>query len=104
MALMGCVALALQDPQKPDAAPPEAPKTEPQYQGTFSGSILELSADKLVVARSILGEPPERRSFLIKPDTKVEGKLKVKIKVTVGFVPSDEGDVARLIVVRQQKK
>ena len=34
-----------------------------------------------------------------------EGKLRVRAKVTVGFVTNDEGDVARLIVVRgpQQK-
>jgi len=30
--------------------------------------------------------------------------LKAKVKVTVGFVSSDDGDVARLIVVRPQKK
>ena len=33
-----------------------------------------------------------------------EGKLKVKVKVTVGFVSTEDGDVARLIVVRPQKK
>jgi hypothetical protein len=30
--------------------------------------------------------------------------LKVKVKVTVGFVTTDDGDIARLIVVRPQKK
>lgn len=40
---------------------------------------------------------------MIKQDTKVEGKLRVKVKVTVGFVTSEEGDVARLIVVRGQQ-
>ena len=40
--------------------------------------------------------------FLIKSDTRIEGKLRVKLKVTVGFVTSDDGDVARLIVVRQE--
>lgn len=98
IALMSLLAPAYQDPQ------PEIPKSAPEYQNTFSGSIVELSAEKLVVARSILGEQEERHSFLIKQDTKIEGKLKVNAKVTVGFVGSDEGDVARLIVVREQKK
>jgi len=83
---------------------PENQKSEPQYEDTFSGPIVELSAEKIVVSRSILGQPAEKRKFLIKPDTRIEGNLKVKAKVTVGFVTSDEGDVAKLIVVRQQKK
>ena len=40
--------------------------------------------------------------FLINSDTRIEGKLHVKLKVTIGFVTSDDGDVARLIVVRQK--
>jgi carbonic anhydrase/acetyltransferase-like protein (isoleucine patch superfamily) len=37
---------------------------------------------------------------LIKSDTRIEGRLRVRAKVTVGFVAKDDGDVARLIVVR----
>ncbi len=87
-----------------DAAPkPEPPKSEPLYEDTFSGPILAYSDEKITVSRTILGKT-EERSFWIKPDTKIEGKLKVKVKVTVGFVSSDAGDVAKLIVVRAQKK
>lgn len=74
-------------------------KSEPQYQDTFAGSVIEVSAVKVSVSRTILGKT-EKRTFLIKPDTRVEGKLKPKAKVTVGYVTTDEGDVARLIVVR----
>jgi hypothetical protein len=81
---------------------PETPKTEPKYDDTFSGAIIELSTTKITVSRSILGKPAEKRVFLIQSDTRIEGKLRVKLKVTVGFVTSDEGDVARLIVVRQK--
>lgn len=77
--------------------------SEPQYEA-FSGLILETSAEKITVSRSILGKPAEKRTFLIKPDTKIEGKLRVKAKVTVGYVSSDEGDIARLIVVRPQRR
>jgi len=75
-------------------------KSEPSYQETFSGPIVELEADRITVSRSILGKPAERRSFWIKTDTKIEGHLRMKVKVTVGFVTTDDGDVARLIVVR----
>lgn len=89
-----------------DTSPPKLDdrKVEPQYDDTFSGPVVEFSADKIIVSRSILGQPAEKRKFLIRPDTKIEGSLKVKARVTVGFVASDEGDIAKLIVVRQQKK
>jgi len=80
-------------------------KSEPQYEDTFAGPVVELTEAKVTVSRTILGKT-EKRTFLIKPDTRIEGKLKVKAKVTVGFVSTDDGDVARLIVVRpaQTKK
>jgi hypothetical protein len=88
--------------QERDLSKPDSPKTEPKYDDTFSGSIIELTTSKLTVSRSILGKPAEKRVFLINSDTRIEGKLRVKLKVTIGFVSSDDGDVARLIVVRQK--
>jgi len=92
-------------PQEPPmdkhAAPPNA---EPHYDDTFSGPIVEISSERITVSRSVLGKPAEKKSFWIKPDTRIEGKLHVKVKVTVGFVTTDEGDIARLIVVRQDKR
>ena len=91
-----------------ESPPPKSdtPASEPKYENTFSGPIVELAADKITVSRSILGKPAEKKTFWIKPDTRVEGKLRVRVKVTVGFVTTDEGDIARLIVVRPvaQKK
>jgi hypothetical protein len=81
-----------------DETPPKSDSR--QYDETFSGPIVELSKEQLTVTRSILGKPPEKKVFLIKADTRVEGKLRLKAKVTVGFVKTDEGSVARLIVVR----
>ena len=72
-------------------------KSEPTYEDTFACPIVEVSATKVTVSRTVLGKT-EKRAFLIKPDTRIEGKLKMKVKVTVGFVTTDEGDVARLIV------
>ena len=77
---------------------------EPEYEDTFSGSILQVSAVAVTVSRSILGKPAEKRTFSIKPETRIEGKLRLNAKVTIGFVSNDEGDVARLIVVRTTQR
>jgi hypothetical protein len=79
-------------------------KSEPKYDQTFSGSIVELTATKITVSRSILGKPAEKRTFWIKSDSRIEGKLRVRARVTVGYVTSDDGDVARLVVVRTSQK
>jgi hypothetical protein len=79
-------------------------KSEPKYDQTFSGPIVEVTATQITVSRSILGKPAEKRTFAIKPDTRIEGKLKVRVKVTVGYVTTDDGDVARLVVVRASQK
>jgi hypothetical protein len=75
------------------------PQQQPAYE-FFSGDVVELSADRLTVERKVKGKEQQRHSFLIKPDTKVEGKLAVKARVTVGFKPSEEGDVAIRVIVR----
>jgi hypothetical protein len=79
-------------------------KREPKYDQTFSGPIVEVTTTKITVSRSILGKPAEKRSFLLKPDTRIEGKLRVRVKVTVGYVTTDDGDEARLVVVRTQRQ
>ena len=79
-------------------------KSEPKYDQTFSGPIVEVTATQITVSRSILGKPAEKRTFWIKTDTRIEGKLKVRVKVTVGYVTTDDGDVARLVVVRTSQK
>ena len=88
--------------QERDLSKPDNSKTEPKYDDTFAGSIIELTSTKVTVSRSILGKPAEKRVFLITSETRIEGKLRLKLKVTVGFVTTDDGDVARLIVVRQK--
>ena len=78
--------------------PPEpTPDTQTEK---FSGTVVELSAEQVTVVRSTVGSKRERRTFLIKPETRVEGKLRLRARVTVGFVTTDDGAVANLIVVR----
>ena len=55
---------------------------------------------KVTVLRTILGKDPETRSFLIDSNTKIEGQIKVKGKVTVRFTAGSDGDTAVSIVVR----
>lgn len=89
--------------QESDGPKQDISKNEPKYDDTFSGNVIDLTAEKVVVSRSILGKPAEKRTFRIQADTRIEGKLHTKLKVTIGFVTSDDGDIARLIVVRPQK-
>ncbi len=91
-------------PVIPRATAQQAPATQQQASETFSGIVVELSADKITVARSILGSAAQKRTFLLRPDTRIEGRLRTKARVTVGFYTSDTGDTARLIVVREKKK
>ena len=97
---LSMICACLLSAQETGEAKPPAPASEPHYDSTFSGPIVELSEERITVSRSILGKPAEKRSFWIKPDTRIEGKLRVKAKVTVGFITTDDGDIARLIVVR----
>jgi len=86
--------------QETELSKKDASQSEPSYDDTFSGPVVEFSATKITVSRSILGQPAEKHTFLIKADTRIEGRLRVRTKVTVGFVSTDDGDIARLIVVR----
>jgi hypothetical protein len=87
----------------PQETPPKAQENPPpQSESFYSGTIADLSAEKMVVTRTILGKSPEKRTFLITANTKVEGKLKAKSRVTVHFAPSDEGDVAVTVLVRDK--
>ena len=65
----------------------------------FSGTVAEFSDKQVIVLRTVLGKP-EKHTFLIDPTTKIEGKLRLKIRVTVKFEPSEAGDVAKLVRVR----
>jgi hypothetical protein len=66
-----------------------------------SGTVVDLSSGKLVVNRAVAGQPPENHAFSLTPETKVEGKLKVQARVTVGFKTTESGEmVAVRVIVR----
>jgi len=77
-------------------------QTIQEQSDTFSGTVIELKSDRLSVRRAIARTSVENKAFLIQPDTRVEGKLRLKARVTVRFVTNEAGEaVAMLIVVRQ---
>ncbi len=77
----------------------EAVPAEPNYE-FFSGIISQLPEGHIAVVRTVVGKPPENRIFSINNETKIEGKLKLKARVTVGFKSTPEGDMAVRIIVR----
>jgi hypothetical protein len=81
------------------ATPSEQPRSE-----FFSGVVTTLAGDKITVFKTVLGKSPETRSFVITPETRVEGKLRVKVRVTVRYTREDEGDRALHIIVRSSQK
>ncbi len=74
----------------------------PEGNAIVSGTVTDLQTNKIVVNRAVLGKPPEERTFLITTETKIEGKLRVNTRVTVGYRQSEEGDIATRIIVRAQ--
>jgi hypothetical protein len=79
----------------------EQPPQDGNYE-IVSGTVTDLPPGRIVVNRAVLGQPPQERTFLITSQTKIEGRLRVNARVTVGFRPSDEGDIAMRIIVRPQ--
>ena len=65
----------------------------------FAGTVSQFSAETMVVGRTVRGKA-ESRTFTLTPQTKIEGKLAVKVRVTVRYITDDDGDTATLIVVR----
>lgn len=66
----------------------------------FAGVVTAISDTQITVSRTILGKQSSVRTFQITPETRVEGKPKLKAKVTVEFVAAEEGDRAVHIIVR----
>jgi hypothetical protein len=75
-------------PKKPDAF--------------FAGNVVDVTFERVTISRVVLGNA-QRRVFRITPDTKVEGDLRMKVRVTVRYEPKEDGDVALQIIVRSSK-
>ncbi len=70
----------------------------------FAGTVVDSTSGKITVSRVVLGKT-QKRVFRITPETKIDGKLRAKVRVTVQYVTDEEGvDVATLIIVRPAQK
>ncbi len=83
--------------------PTEKKTEEPKPETYFAGTVIETTPDKITVSRVVLGKT-EKRVFRVTPETKCEGKLKAKVRVTIRYVTTDDGDTAELIIVRPSAK
>jgi hypothetical protein len=83
---------------QPAQQAPEQPPAE-QY---FSGTVVSYDPEKVTVARTVLGKSSSSRYFAITGDTQIEGKIRVKVRVTVQYITKDEVDYAVHIIVRNQ--
>ena len=81
----------------------EPPASAKKADAFFAGTVVESTAEKLTLTRTVLGKP-EDRSFAVTPETKIEGRLRPRVRVTVRYVSDDNGDTATMIIVRSTAK
>jgi hypothetical protein len=103
---IGVILLLLLSPVAPipAAAQSATPRAEQPRTEFFSGIVTALADDQITVFKTVLGKNSETRAFLITPDTRVEGKLKMKARVTVRYTREEDGDRALHIIVRTSQK
>ena len=89
------------------AAPPSGAawaqaKTAPRDQ-MFSGVVTAIDESSLTAIRT--GSTKESKAFVLTPDTKFEGPAaRVNSRVTIRYITTDQGNVARRIIVRGPAK
>jgi len=66
----------------------------------FAGIVTALSDTSVTVTRTVLGKESTVHTFTITPETHIEGKPKLKSRVTVRYVTGENGDRAVRIIVR----
>ena len=98
-----CLGLAAQVQPAASQSASDEPTTEKTTDAFFAGTVVETTTEKITVTRTVLGKA-ENHSFAVNADTKVEGKLRTKIRVTVRYIPGEDGDTATMIIVRSASK
>ncbi len=82
--------------------PAQQTQEQPPAEQYFSGTVVSYAAEKVTVARTVLGKNSSSRYFTITGDTQIEGRIRVKVRVTVQYITKDEVDYAVHIIVRNQ--
>jgi len=70
----------------------------------FSGVVTTLESGKIAVLKTGVGKASDTRTFLITPETRVEGKLRLKARVTVRYTQDGDNMRALHIIVRPLQK
>ena len=102
MHFLGCLVLLAPLAALAQEAPEEPKPAGPKYE-FCSGTVVDLSEESITVRRTLASREYEERRFVINAETKVEGTLKIDGRVTVGFVKTEEGEIARRILVRGRR-
>jgi len=73
---------------------------------SFTGTLVESMPDHLKVTRpSAVKGKTEARVFKVTADTKIEGgRLRLKQRIYVRYLSSDDGDTAILVIIRPAEK
>lgn len=102
----GALALLLLVPAFSFQAEESAPAPEKSATSFFSGTITAFTDDNVTVIKTVLGKSSETRMFSVTKETRIEGKLKLKARVTVRYTHDEDGNRALHIIVRgtTQKK
>ena len=103
--LLACALLLLLTPALPvHLGAQSPPATDQPHKEFFSGVITALTDTQITVSKNVLGKSSDVRVFLIAKETRVEGKLHLKARVTVRYTHADDGDHAVHIIVRTAQK
>jgi hypothetical protein len=81
-----------------EGSPPQS--AERAQEPFFSGNVVSVTSEKLTVVRRTLALSTVTRVFLLDGETRIEGKLQPKARVTVKFEKTDAGDRAVRVIVR----
>jgi hypothetical protein len=83
------------------AQAPSAPPAAAAVSNIFTGTITELKTESITVVRRVTGQAAVTRSFVRDAQTTVEGRLRLKSRVTIRFRMLDDGSFAAVhIIVR----
>ena len=77
-----------------------AQDTPPENPDNFSGTVISVSDNKITVNRRSWTRDTVTKTFIIEASTKIEGKIKPKVRVTVRFVVEENEARAIHIIVR----
>ena len=76
-----------------------AAQDEQDKDNYFTGTLVENTPDHLKVSRVLQGKK-EEHVFRVNAQTKIEGRLRLRVRINVRYVSDDNGDTAILVIVR----